>query len=105
MQLNKGTELLGKHNLVSFCVTRFKNSIFHVLWMQLPKVKFIFEKTAIYSTLIRPSRTAHLYIAVSILDFFLARDISFYEYVVHRSAVKRDCVRLAHILSVWSVGI
>ena len=40
-----------------------------------------------------PSRTAHLYIAVSILDVFLARDISFYEYVVHRAAVKRDSVR------------
>ena len=56
-----------------------------------------------------PSRTAHLYIAVSILDFFLARDISFYEYVVHRSAVKRDSVRphagLPDTLSVWSVGI
>ena len=46
------------------------------------------------ATLIWPSRTAHLYIAVSILNFFLACDISFYEHVVYRSAVKRDNVRL-----------
>ena len=56
-----------------------------------------------------PSRTAHLYIAVSILDFFLARDISFCEYVVHRSAARRDSVHphpvLPDVLSVWSVGI
>ena len=44
------------------------------------------ERSERAATLIWPSRTAHLYIAVSILDFFLARDISFYEYVVHRSA-------------------
>ena len=40
-----------------------------------------------------PSWTAHLYIAVSVLDFFLARGISFYEYIVDRPAVKRDNVR------------
>ena len=61
------------------------------------------------ATLIWPSRTAHLYKAFSTLDFILARDISFYEYVVHRSAVKLDSVRphagLPEILSVWSVGI
>ena len=28
----------------------------------------------------------------TVLDFSLARDISFYEYEVHRSAVKRDSV-------------
>ena len=59
--------------------------------------------------LIWPSRTTYLYIAFSVLDFLLARDISFYEYVVHRSVVKRDGV-LPHagwpdVLSVWSVGI
>ena len=67
------------------------------------------ERSEREATLIWPSRTVHLYIAVSILDFFLARDISFYEYVVHRSAVKRDSVRphagLPDILSVWLVGI
>ena len=56
-----------------------------------------------------PSWTAHLYIAVSVLDFFLARDISFYEYVVQRSAVKRDGVlpyaRWPEVLSAWSVVI
>ena len=51
------------------------------------------ERSERAATPIWPSRTAHLYIALSILDFFLARDISFYEYVVHRSAVKRDSVR------------
>ena len=45
------------------------------------------------ATLIWPSRTGHLYIAVPYSMFFMARDISFYEYVVHRSAVKRDSVR------------
>ena len=49
------------------------------------------------ATLIWPSRTAHLYIAVSLLDFFLARDIFFYEYVVHAG--------LPDVLAVWSVGI
>ena len=51
------------------------------------------ERSEKAATLIWPSRTAHLYMAVSTLDFSLARDISFYEYVVHWSAVKRDSVR------------
>ena len=51
------------------------------------------ERSDRAATLIWPSRTGHLYIAVSILDFFLARDISFYEYV------------LPDVLSVWSLGI
>ena len=67
------------------------------------------ERSKQPATLIWLSRTVHLYIAVFILNFFLARDISFYEYVVHRSAVKRDSVRphagLPDILLVWSVGI
>ena len=41
--------------------------------------------------------------------FVLAGDISFYDYVVHRSTVKRDRVHphagLPDVLSVWSVGI
>ena len=51
----------------------------------------------------------HLYIAVSILEFFLARNIFSYEYIVHRSVVKHDSVRphagMPYILSVSSVGI
>ena len=51
------------------------------------------ERSERAATLIWPSRTAHLYMACFHTRFSLARDISFYEYEVHRSAVKRDSVR------------
>ena len=50
------------------------------------------ERSERAATLIWPSRTGHLYIAVPYSTFPGSRDF-FYEYEVHRSAVKRDSVR------------